>query len=82
MIREILTLIVAEASVQYYISFDKNRKWFEFEPTLQNKNAPCFKITVEGNALMTTDKIDAFLEAQAKEKVKEIMNNGVYDHLK
>lgn len=82
MIREILTLMVADSSVQYYISFDKNRKWFEFEPTLKNKNALCFKMIVEGNALMTTGKIDAFLEAQAKKKVKEIMSNGVYDHLK
>lgn len=82
MIREILTLKIDNAPVQYYISFDKTRKWFEFEPTLQNKIAPCFKIIVEENALITTDTIDAFLEAQAKEKANEIMNNGVYDHLR
>lgn len=82
MIREILTLFVDNAPVQYYISFDRDRKRFNFQPTLQNKNAPYFEILIEGKTLITSIKMEASLEQQAKEKVNEILNNEIFDQFK
>jgi hypothetical protein len=39
MIREILTLVVDNVPTQYYIDFEKDRKQFNFQPTLTHKTA-------------------------------------------
>lgn len=82
MIREILTLKLDHAPVQYYISFDKERKQFQFQPTLQNKAAPSFTIHVEDGELVCRDGVESSLLQQAREKVKEILDNNVFDHFK
>jgi hypothetical protein len=81
MIREILTLVVDKISTQYYIDFDKDRKQFNFKPTLSNKAAPSFKIIERYGELIEVEEIDASLLEQAKEKIREILNNPIFDHL-
>jgi hypothetical protein len=79
MIREILTLIVEHIPTQYYIKFSKERTAFQFQPTLKNKAAPSFKIVVHGDQLEIPDNIDPELGEQAKGKVREILNNDLFD---
>ena len=79
MIREILTLVVDNIPTQYYINFKKDRKQFSFQPTLKNKTAPAFVILVENNELTISDMVDEGIAAQAKEKVKEILANSIFD---
>jgi hypothetical protein len=81
MIREILTLRVDDVPTQYYIDFDKDRKQFNFQPTLSNKNAPSFKIIERYGELIEVEEIDAELLSQAKEKIREILDNPIFDHL-
>ena len=81
MIREILTLRVDDVPTQYYIDFDKDRKHFNFQPTLSNKNAPSFKIIERYGELIEVEEIDAELLSQAKEKIREILDNPIFDHL-
>lgn len=81
MIREILTLVVDKIPTPYYIFFEKGRKQFSFQPTLNHKSAPSFEITVVNGEMNISAGIDDFLSTQAKEKVKEILNNPVFDHL-
>jgi hypothetical protein len=81
MIREILTLEVNKISTQYYIDFEKDRRQFNFQPTLTNSTAPSFTIIVRYGELIETEEIpDALLE-QAKEKIREILNNPIFDQL-
>jgi len=79
MIREILTLIVDNISTQYYINFEKERTVFNFQPTLKNKSAPVFMVIVNGDELQIPEAIDGDLANQAKEKVKEILDNMIFD---
>jgi len=81
MIREILTLIVENVPTQYYIDFEKDRKKFSFEPTLTNKFAPSFAVEVSEGELITTDPIDPVTLQQAKEKIKEILNDPIFNQL-
>jgi hypothetical protein len=81
MIREILTLRVDNIPTQYYIDFDKDRKQFNFQPTLSNKNAPSFKVIERYGELIEVEEIDAELASQAKEKIREILDNPIFDHL-
>ena len=81
MIREILTLRVDDVPTQYYIDFDKDRKQFNFQPTLSNKNAPSFKIIERYGELIDVVEIDAELLSQANEKTREILDNPIFDHL-
>lgn len=81
MIREILTLKVDNVPTQYYIDFNKDRKQFNFQPTLSNKTAPSFKIIERYGELIEVEEIDASLLSQAKEKIREILNNPIFDHL-
>jgi hypothetical protein len=79
MIREILTLKLENIPTQYYINFDKERTVFVFQPTLKHKSAPSFTIhVIEGN-LITEDKVSEEIIVQAKEKVKEILSNMIFD---
>ena len=81
MIREILTLVVDKVPTKYYIEFEKDRKHFNFQPTLANKTAPSFRIIERYGELIALDEIDPSLIAQAKEKIKEILNNPIFDQL-
>jgi hypothetical protein len=79
MIREILTLVVDGVPTQYYIEFEKDRKQFNFQPTLTNKAAPFFRIIERYGELIEVEDIDPYILEQAKEKIKEILNNPIFD---
>lgn len=79
MIREILTLLVDKVPTQYYIDFEKERKQFNFQPTLTNKNAPTFRIIERYGELIEIEEIDPYVIKQAKEKIKEILNSPIFD---
>lgn len=79
MIREILTLVVNNVPTQYYIDFEKDRKQFNFQPTLTNKNAPSFKIIERYGELIEIEELEPHLADQAREKIKEILNNPIFD---
>jgi hypothetical protein len=81
MIREILTLVVDGVPVQYYIDFEKDRKQFNFQPTLTNKMAPSFRIIARYGELIEVEEVHPHLVEQAKEKIKEILNNPIFDQL-
>jgi hypothetical protein len=81
MIREILTLVVDKIPTQYYIDFDRDRKQFNFQPTLSHKTAPSFRIIERYGELIEVEEIDVALLDQAKEKIREILNNPIFDHL-
>lgn len=81
MIREILTLVVDKIPTQYYIDFERDRKQFNFQPTLTNKAAPSFRIIERYGELIEIEEIDASLLEQAKEKIKEILDNPIFDQL-
>lgn len=79
MIREILTLVVDNVPTQYYIDFEKDRKQFNFQPTLTNKTAPSFRIIERYGELIEIEEIDPSLIEQAKDKIREILNNPIFD---
>ena len=79
MLREILTLTVNNFPVQYYIRFGRERQRFTFQPTLKNKEAPVFIILVKDGELKIAGEIDETMATQAKEKVKEIISNSIFD---
>jgi hypothetical protein len=79
MIREILTLVVDNVPTQYYIDFDKDRKQFNFQPTLTNKTAPIFRIIERYGELIEVEEVDQSVIEQAKEKIREILNNPIFD---
>ena len=81
MIREILTLKVDGIPLQYYIFFGRDRKKFNIQPTLTNKSAPDFDVLVKDEELIIENDIDLSLANQAKEKVREILSNPVFDQL-
>jgi hypothetical protein len=81
MIREILTLLVDGIPTRYYIDFEKDRKQFGFQPTLSNKTAPSFRIVERYGELIEMEEIDQVLLKQAKEKIREILNNPIYGQL-
>lgn len=79
MIREILTLLVDNIPTQYYIDFQKDRKQFTFQPTLSSKAAPSFVVLVKDDELVASEEVDISILVQAKEKIKEIINNPIFD---
>ena len=81
MIREILTLVVDKVPTQYYIQFGKDRKQFSFQPTLANKTAPTFRIIERYGELIEVEEIDPLIAKQAKEKIREILNNPIFDQI-
>ena len=81
MFREILTLVVDKIPTSYYIDFAKDRKQFNFQPTLKNKTAPSFRIIERYGELIELEEIDPGLVEQAKEKIREILNNPIFDQL-
>lgn len=81
MIREILTLVVDDLPIQYYIFFQKDRRQFNFQPTLTHRSAPSFDVLVEDGRLIIQNDIDPLLAKQAQEKVSEILSNPVFDQL-
>lgn len=75
MIREILTLMIDDLPTQYYIEFEKDQKQFSFQPAIFNKAAPSFKIIERFGELIEIEEIDFSIAEQAKEKIKQILNN-------
>lgn len=81
MIKEILTLVVNGTPTQYYIKFGKDRRRFSFQPTLKNKNAPVFVIFLREDELRVAGEIDEQLSEQAKDKVKAILSDNLFDSI-
>lgn len=81
MIREIHTLMVGAVPTQYYIEFEKDRKQFNFQPTLTNNTAPSFRIIERYGELIELEEIDSHLLEQAKQKIRDILNNPVFGQL-
>ena len=81
MIRELLTLIIDKVPVQYYIRFSRERNHFYFQPTLKNKTAPTFTLFKNEEEWKTEDDIDALILDQAKQKIKEINSDSIFDNL-
>jgi hypothetical protein len=79
MIREILTLVVDDMPTQYYIEFEKDRKQFNFQPTLANKAAPSFRVIERYGELIEVEETDSSIVEQAKDKIREILNNPIFD---
>ncbi len=79
MIREILTLAVNDVPIQYYIDFEKDRKQFNFQPTLSNSSAPAFRVIERYGELIEVEETDPKILEQAKEKIREILNNPIFD---
>ena len=79
MIREILTLVVDDMPTQYYIEFEKDRKQFNFQPTLANKTAPSFRVIERYGELIEVEETDSSIVEQAKDKIREILNNPIFD---
>ena len=82
MIKEILTLLIDIVPTQYYIDFERDRKQFNFHPALSNKTAPSFRIIERYGELIEIEEIDPYLAKQAKEKIREILNNPNFDQFK
>ncbi len=80
MLREILTLTVNKVPTQYYIKIGKDRQRFTFQPTLKNKEAPVFVIIIKEQELKIAGDIDEIMAEQAKEKVREIISNSIFDN--
>ena len=80
MLREILTLTVNKVPTQYYIKFGKDRQRFTFQPTLKNKEAPVFVIIIKEQELKIAGDVDEIMAEQAKEKVREIISNSIFDN--
>jgi hypothetical protein len=81
MIREILTLIINGRPTQYYIDFEKGRKKFKFHPTLTHKTAPSFTIIARYGELIEVEEVEPYILEQAQEKIREILNNPIFDQL-
>lgn len=81
MLQEILTLVVDKIPTQYYINFEKERKTFFFQPTLKSKSAPAFVIEIRQHEMVCEGVQDVKVIEQAKEKVKEILSNTIFDQI-
>jgi hypothetical protein len=81
MIREIFTLTIDKVPMQYYVRFDKERRKFSFQATLKNKTSPSFTIQVVEGELIPEPYIDESILRQARQKVKEIVSDKIFDRL-
>ena len=81
MLKEILTLVVNGSPTQYYIKFGKDLRRFSFQPTLKNKSAPVFVIFLRDDELRVAGDVDNKLAEQAKEKVRTILSDNLFDNL-
>jgi hypothetical protein len=81
MIREIFTLVVDKIPMPYYIRFEKDRQRFHFQASLKNKSAPSFVVIVSNENLITEPPIDDAIAKQAVQKVKEIVQDKIFDRL-
>ena len=79
MLREIFTLVVDRIPTPYYIKFEKDRKKFQFQATLKNKAAPTFVVMLSDNDFITEPYIDEVIAKQAKQKVRELVNDKIFD---
>lgn len=82
MLREILTLHIDGIPMSYYIRFSKERTNFTFSPTLQHRSAPEFVIHVDEKEILPSSGIPQDLHDQASEKIKEILENSLFDGMK
>lgn len=80
MIREILTLVVDNVAMPYYIQFSKDRQRFSFQPTLKNKAAPAFVVELRDGSMVAEDGIPETVVRQAREKISDILSNNIFDN--
>ena len=81
MLKEIFTLESEGGLIQYYVLFTKDRNVFEFQPTYKNKSAVVFRILVRDGELVTEDNVPPSVLEGAREKVREIISNDVFDRI-
>ena len=81
MLKEIFTLESEGGLIQYYILFTRDRNVFEFQPTYKNKSAAVFSILVRNGELITEDNVPLSVLEGAREKVREIISNDVFDRI-
>jgi hypothetical protein len=81
MLKEIFTLESEGGLIQYYILFTRDRNIFEFQPTYKNKSAAVFRILVQNGELITEDNVPSSVLEGAREKVREIISNDVFDRI-
>ena len=81
MLKEIFTLESEGGLIQYYILFTRDRNIFEFQPTYKNKSAAVFSILVRNGELITEDNVPSSVLEGAREKVREIISNDVFDRI-
>jgi len=67
--------------MQYYVRFDKERRKFNFQATLKHKTAPSFLIRVVDGELIPEPVVSEAILRQAKQKVKEIVSDKIFDRL-
>ena len=79
MIREMFTLVVDRIPTPYYIKFEKDRRRFQFQATLKNKAAPSFVVMFLDNDLITEPFVDEVIAKQARQKVRELVNDKIFD---
>ena len=75
MTRELLTLIVNNVPIQYYIDFEEDRKQFSLQPLLTNQTAPSFRIIERYGELIEIEEIDPYILQQAKKKIIELLTD-------
>ena len=79
MIREMFTLVVDRIPTPYYIKFEKDRKKFQFQASLKNETAPSFVVMLRDNDFITEPYVDEVIAKQAKQKVRELVNDKIFD---
>lgn len=75
MIRKILTLVIDNVPTQYYVDFEKDRKQFNLQPTLDNETAPSFRIIERYGELIEIEEIDSYIIDQAKERIRKLISD-------
>ena len=81
MLREIFTLVVDRVPTPYYIRFGKDRKSFQFQATLKNKSAPSFVAMFQDDDFITEPYVDEVIAKQAEQKVRELVNDKIFDRI-
>jgi hypothetical protein len=79
MLREMFTLVVDRIPTPYYIQFEKDRKKFKFQASVKNKSAPSFVVMLRDNDFITEPFVDDVIAKQAKQKVRELVNDKIFD---
>jgi hypothetical protein len=79
MLREIFILDIDRIPTPYYIRFGKDRKSFQFQASLKNRSAPSFVMIIRDENFITEPQVDERIVKQAEQKVRELVNDSIFD---